>query len=95
MYLSNRAFNKLIQPVLPPTAAGSYFAHSFRIGGATIAAKHGYPKYFIQNIGCGRSASCKKHIKFDILAYINLLKALRYQKYCCLTKAANINSVYQ
>lgn len=75
-FLTNRSFNKFIRSILPSTNAGSYSSHSLRIGAATEAARRGYPKYVIQQIGRWRSSSFKKYIKFNKSTYIDISKSL-------------------
>ena len=75
-YLTAKALNSMIHAALPPTNKGTFFSHSFRIGSATTAAKNGYPRYVIQELGRWKSTCFTQYIRFNKKMFLKLSQGL-------------------
>jgi hypothetical protein len=74
--LTPQKFNEFIKDILPPTPCGSFSSHSLRIGAASVAAAHGYPKHLIQQLGRWKSDAYLTYIRFGNTIFMELSKKL-------------------
>ena len=74
--LTPQRFNTFLHQCLPNTNAGTYSAHSLRIGAATVAAEMGYSKEAIQALGRWRSDAYIKYLRFGSNMLLTMSKNL-------------------